>query len=250
MADLRKAIELDKNECRYGKLLVTSLIMQKQYAAALETAASYAARFPQNYIIGMLHIKTLQLNMQYAQAAARLDKINIIPFEGSTDGRVLYKETHLLMAVEAIKNNNCKEALQHIEKARQWPENIGVGKPYADQIDERAENWLSYHCYAAAGNKAAAQKALQKILAFKPVSENTVSNFSEANAVVTAWAMDKTGNKTAAKNLLEERLKNDPANPIKNWCLQVFNGNMIALPSTITTDENYRVLSAWLLINK
>ncbi|MEP6927483.1 MAG: DUF5107 domain-containing protein [Ginsengibacter sp.] len=251
LEDLQKAIALNKNEWRFGKMLIDYYMAQNQKnAEALKIAHDYAARFPQNYIIGMLYIKTLQFNKQYAKAAQLLDKIKIIPYEGSTDGRAFYKEIHLLIAVELIKNNNCKSALGQIEKAKLWPENLGVGKPYDDQIDERLENLLSYNCYTKTGTKTAAQNTLQKILLFVPTTENTVSNFSEANSIVTAWALEKSGKKEDAKNYLEEKLKKEPDNEIIKWCINVFNGSYNPIPGNIKTDENYRLLSQYLLLKK
>ena len=250
LADLQKAISLNKGEWRFGKNLIDYYMAQNQNNEALKIADDYTTRFPKNYILGMLYIKALQSGKQYARAAQLLDKIKIIPYEGSTDGRSLYKETHLLIAVQNIKNNNCKQALQEIEKAKLWPENLGVGKPYDDQIDERLENWLSYNCYIKTGNKNAAQNALQKILSFMPTRENTVSNFSETNDIVSAWALEKSGKKEEAKNYLIEKSKKDPNNEIIKWCINIFDGNNNPVSLNAKTDENYRVLLEYLLIKK
>ncbi|MEJ7676153.1 MAG: hypothetical protein WKF59_26495 [Chitinophagaceae bacterium] len=54
--------------------------------------------------------------------------------------------------------------MQYIAAARLWPESLGVGKPYSEDIDERLEDWLAYESYAKQGNDKAAKEMLDKIL--------------------------------------------------------------------------------------
>ena len=35
------------------------------------------------------------------------------------------------------------QPLAKVQQARMWPENLGVGRPYDDLVDERTEDWLS-----------------------------------------------------------------------------------------------------------
>ncbi|MEO7048553.1 MAG: DUF5107 domain-containing protein, partial [Ferruginibacter sp.] len=209
--DLQHAVQLDRNEWRYGKMLIDHYMNQHANDKALATSAEYARRFPQNYIIGMLYIKALQANGDYAKAAQLLDKINILPYEGSTDGRLLYKENHLLTALSFIKKSNYKTAIKEIEKAKQWPENLGVGKPYQDQIDDRLENWMLYKCYSSLGNSSAANESLQHIIQFVPTVDNTVMNFLPASHLVTAWAIEKTEGADKAKEWLQQEAAKYPA---------------------------------------
>ena len=68
-------------------------------------------------------------------------------FEGATEGRQLYREAKLMQAIDAMKIGNYKKALQVINEATQWPENLGEGKPYDADIDERLENWMAFVSY-------------------------------------------------------------------------------------------------------
>ena len=247
LANLQKAAALDIAQWRYGKLLTEHFIAQHQFEEALTVAEKYAALFPQNYILGMLHIRTLQLNRQYATAAALLDKINIIPYEGSTSGRTLYKETHLMLALEQLKADNIDKALAAIEKAKQWPENLGVGKPYTEEIDERLENWLNYVCYKKQNNAQWANDMLQKIISFTPKVDNTVSNFSKANHLVTVWALQELGKKQEAFNFINKTLEGDDS-AIAKWIKNILEKNSNTVLSVTGGDENYRVLDELLKI--
>ena len=102
--DLQHAIQLDKEQWRYHKLLAEHEILQKKYEQALTIAEQYYHSHPQDYIIGMLYAKTLLLNKKYKESDALLTRIQIIPFEGATDGRELYREAKLMQAVQEIKN--------------------------------------------------------------------------------------------------------------------------------------------------
>src|SRR6185503_13040941 len=106
----------------------------------LSLIENYSKQHPENYITGMLYAKSLLLNQRYKESDAVLSKLNIIPFEGATEGRQLYREVKLMEAIDAMRNKDYKKALQFISESRLWPENLGEGKPYDADIDERLKN--------------------------------------------------------------------------------------------------------------
>jgi hypothetical protein len=187
--DLQQAIKMDPQQWRYSKLLAEHFITQKDYAKALNIAETFYRTHTDNYIIGMLYAKALLLNKKYTTADAFLTKLNILPFEGATIGRQLYHEAKLMQAVEQVKKHQYKKALQFIEQAKLWPSNLGVGKPYQDNIDERLEDWMSYTCLINLHKDLQAKQLLDRILSFAPKVDNTVMNFLPANQLVSAWAM-------------------------------------------------------------
>ncbi|MFM9907744.1 MAG: DUF5107 domain-containing protein, partial [Chitinophagaceae bacterium] len=126
-ADLRKAIELDPTQWRFYKQLTDYYNLQHRNAEALSIAKNYYQKNPTHYIMGMLLAKTYLLDKKYFDAAQILDKIVVIPYEGATDGRGLYKEAHLMVAVEEMKKNNYKKAINEIILSKQWPVSLGVG---------------------------------------------------------------------------------------------------------------------------
>lgn len=205
--DLQKAIELDGQQWRFCKQLTELYNQEKKYTEAMALAEKYYRKNPSHYIMGMLLAKTMLLNKKYSDAAVILDKIVVIPYEGATDGRRLYKEAHLMLCVDAMKNKNYKRAIAEITLARQWPERLGVGKPYDEDIDERLENFLLYQCFTKSGNKAKARNALEEI------RHNKSAGFT-TNSALTEWA---NGNTTALNNIPPD-----------------------------TTDENSRVFYEWI----
>ena len=222
-SNLQQAIKFDKKQWRYAKLLAERFIAQKEFEKALAVTEPFYKAHPANYIIGMLYAKTLLLNKKYAAADAFLSKLKILPFEGAVIGRQLYHEAKLMQAVAQMKNKQYKKALQFIAGASLWPTNLGVGKPYNEDIDERMENWLNYLSYSSLGNKVAAGQSLQKIISFTPKVENTVMNFLPANQLVSAWAIEKTSSTQMAAAWLQQQATLYPANKIIQWALQMYS---------------------------
>ncbi len=249
-SNIQQAIGLDKEQWRYHRLLASYYLSKAEYEKALAIAEPYYKQHPGNYIMGMLYARILLLNKEYAMTDALLTKLTIIPFEGATDGRRLYHEAKLMQCIAEMKNRQYKKALLFINAAKIWPGNLGVGKPYQADIDERLEDWLAYECYSRLGKTSEAQQALQNIIAFIPRRENTVSNFLPAATLVTAWALEKTNKKEQAVQLLNEWLKKDPANKTAAWSNQVFENHLQAAPLEITKDdETVRILEALLQLN-
>ncbi|MXO05513.1 DUF5107 domain-containing protein [Flavobacterium sp. HBTb2-11-1] len=233
LASLQQAIKLDPQGWRYHKMLAEYYIAQKQFDKALTTAESFYKKHQDNYLIGMLYAKTLLLNKKYREADLFLTKLQILPFEGATAGRQLYHEAKLMQALAEIKNKQYKKALQFIADAKLFPENLGVGKPYDENIDERLENWLDYQCYSSLGNKEMAFKSLEKIVAFKPVVDNTVMNFLPANNLVSAWAIEKTSSAQEAEKWIKTHADLYPTNKIVQWTLLSYTKK----PSNILSED-------------
>lgn len=193
--DLRRAMSMDPAEWRYPKLLTQLLIRRGEAANALSVAEGYVRARGEGKapIMDMLLAKTLLLNRRYADCDALLSRMNIIPFEGSTDGRALYWEARMMMAVEAFGRKDYKLALRQLQAAAEWPEHLGVGKPYDADIDTRLERYLEYLCQLRLGRKPQAEAALDAILSYQPSISNTITQFQPANHLVTKWAMEAGG---------------------------------------------------------
>lgn len=242
ITSLQQAIKLDAQSWRYPKLLTEHYIVQKQYDKALAIAEPFYKRHTENYVFGMLYAKTLLLNKKYVAADAFLTKLKILPFEGATAGRQLYHEAKLMQALAEMKNKQYKKALQLIADAKLWPENLGVGKPYDEDIDERLENWLDYQCYTSLGDNEKANKSLQKIITFNPKIDNTVMNFLPANQLVSAWAIEKTSSAQKAAEWLQNQAKLYPDNKIVQWSLEVYTKKQSTILSEDEKDGEVRII--------
>jgi len=240
LTDLQKAIALDKHEWRYYKMLGEYYIDHNENEKAIDAVGPFYKAHSGNYIMGILYAKILLLNKRYHECSDLLLHINILPFEGATIGRELYHEAELMQAMDEIQNKDYKKALSFISDAKKWPQNLGAGKPYQENIDERLEDWMSYLCYVKTRQPKQAELSLKKILEFNPRIENTVINFFPANELVTAWALEKIQSRTKAAEWLQEEVKKYPGNKIIQWCLQVFNGEKAGIADN--TDSGARLI--------
>jgi hypothetical protein len=166
LADLEKAYAMDPSQWRYGRALISFHLAQKQNQRATEIAATEYRKNPGNYVIGLLYARALSTAGNYAKADEVLSKLSVLPNEGATAGRVIYRDTKLALALQQMQKRNYRKALEYIEKSREWPEQLGSGKPYEEDLDERVQDWLKYKTYQALKNKDAANAALNDILQY------------------------------------------------------------------------------------
>jgi len=182
----------------------------------------------------------LLLDKRYKECANLLANINILPFEGATIGRELYHQAQLMLAVDNMAAKKYTSALAYIDAARKWPLNLGAGKPYDVNTDERLEDWMTYSCYLQTGKNKEASAFLHKIIDFKPEIENGVINFLPANDLVTALAIEKISGKKEAVKWLNTQAEQYPDNKIISWCKQIFKNQPLTM--THRNDAEIQIL--------
>jgi tetratricopeptide (TPR) repeat protein len=192
--------------------------------------------------MGTIHARALLLSKKYKEADALLTKLNIIPVEGATGGREMYREAKLMQAAQLMEKKNYNGALKFIKQADLWPENLGVGKPYEEDIDMRLENWMSYLCLTGLKKPSEAQIKLDAIIKFKPGIENTVRNFLPSNAIITALTYEKLGRKDEGVKWLDSQIEAFPKSKLIEWSKAVFTGNSDFVLSESDKDANARII--------
>jgi hypothetical protein len=243
LSDLQKAAELD-SQWRYKKLLTEYYNDQSQYTMALPIIEKYYRQNPSDYIMGMLYAKTLLFNKKYAETDKVLAQLNIIPFEGATDGRELYREAKLMQAVQALKQKSYKKAAAFAYQSLEWPEKLGSGKPYDADIDSRLEKWILYLAQGSAKNKNLSQQLLNEITGFIPQIDNTISNFQASNALVTAWAYRELGQPEQADIWLDAQIKKFPGNKLLEWSKVKWKDEASKISAPDARNANIRILEA------
>ena len=163
-ADLRRAAALDPTQWRYGRLLIERALADSQFTEAARLAEVYYRQFPQRSALGMLHARTLLRIGKADEARQLLDRIEVLPYEGSGEAHALYREANLTVAVERLHANDPAGALVLINTAREWPERLGAGKPYAADVDERREDLLASIALIRLGRRPEAAGLLLKLM--------------------------------------------------------------------------------------
>ena len=237
--DLQRAAQLDPGQWRYGVMLTRHYLKQGDPTAALAVTTELMQRFPANGVVELLHAKTLVANGCYQAAADLLTALDLLPCEGSTEAHALFREALLMMAAQRMKAQAYDDSLRLIETARQWPEHLGAGKPYPQDVDERLEDWLCYQCYLGQKTQPLAQQALGRVLAFQPRAP-----LRGLGGIIRALALKESGRGDEAEQLLKTWQREEPANPLAKWGGQVLMGKAAPLPAG-TQDGGCRVLAAW-----
>ncbi|MDR1722583.1 MAG: DUF5107 domain-containing protein [Tannerella sp.] len=148
---------------RVGMQLIRYYEQTKQYDKMYDYAVKYRKLYPNYDAIGLKYASALLYLKKYAQSADYLSKMTVLPGEGGVEGRVVYRKAWLYQALQSAKNGNYSKALTQLDKARLWPENLGAGKPYEEDIDSRAEDFLTAYCYEKLKNPQQAAAFREKL---------------------------------------------------------------------------------------
>jgi hypothetical protein len=226
--DLQLAAQLDPAQWRYGVMLARDYLKHADPAAALAVAADYARRFPANDTLALLHAKALLLTGHNHAAADLLSSLHVLPAEGTTEARALFHEAFLLLAVERLRARAFDDALRLVGTAREWPENLGAGKPYPADMDERLEDWLTAQCQFARKAPDAARQALERILVIPARTKG-----QGTGDLIRALALKQSGHPAEAERLLRDWQAEDPDSALAKWGAELFAGNAAPLPVSL-----------------
>jgi tetratricopeptide (TPR) repeat protein len=226
--DLQRAAQLDPAQWRYGAMLARHYLKHDDPAAALTVAADYARRFPANDTLALLRAKSLLQTGQHQAAAELLSSLHVLPAEGTTEARALFHEAFLLWAVERFQSGAFDDALRLVATARQWPENLGAGKPYPVDVDERLEDLFTAQCQLARKDPDAARQALDKILAIPARAKG-----QGTGDLFRALALKQSGRASEAEQLFKEWQGRDPGTDLAKWGAELFTGHSAPLPPSL-----------------
>ena len=187
LADLARAASLDPAEWRYGKLLAERRLAAGDTAGALSVALDYRARSPGNYIVGMTLARAQLAAGRNADADSTLAVLTVLPSEGASDGRGLYREAKLMLAADAIGARRWAEATRLIAAAREWPERLGAGRPYDADVDERLEDWLVADVRAKSGSVSEADVARSRLSGWFAERSATLTRGGAERRVLSRW---------------------------------------------------------------
>jgi hypothetical protein len=220
VADLERARVLDAADWRAAHLLVAEHLAAGEDQAALELAAAAAQAFPGNQAVTMDLAAAQLATGRYREVIALLAAATVLPYEGATDGRALYRRANLFAALEELKRGRADAAETCIAEARSWPEHLGSGRPY--DPDERLEDFLSARCRHALGDEAGARRAYQRI------AEWTAQQHAGSGTMtlIAALALRELGQGGEAAALLagwHDKAPNDTT--YQPWAQAVFAGD-------------------------
>lgn len=233
LSDLLKAEKIDPT-WRVGFSLINHYLRSNDVVLAMRAGKRYADRFPDNYMIGLKYAKALQLNGMYSESIALLKQTTVLPNEGAYEGRAIYRESYLYRAADQLRQKRYARAIRSIEDSKVWIENLGVGRPYDEDVDERLEDFLMGVILERQGKKADAASYYRKV-----TEKGVFGRKSVSNELLVAIALKKLGDTGQADLLAENWLTNQAGSKIGQWATAVYNGDTRQAADLIT--ERYTV---------
>jgi tetratricopeptide (TPR) repeat protein len=120
-------------------------------------------------------------------------------------------EACIRSAIEALKEKKYKKTIQLVEKAKLWPANLGVGRPY--DVDERLEDNILALAYKAKRDSKNAAKYADKVMNYKhPEYKNENSKL-----YLQLELLKENGKENEAVNLLARFLEENPESSYLKW---------------------------------
>lgn len=138
--DYLKALQLNNTDWKLREEVIQFYLDNDKIEAAYKLAKKSYSKYPKNANIGLIYAKSALLNNQYGKTIEVLNDILILPFEHASESKKIYTDAHILMALDNMQSKNYKRAISFLESSKEWPENLGVGKPF--HADERLQDYL------------------------------------------------------------------------------------------------------------
>ena len=218
LADLLKAEQIEMS-WRTGFALINHYVANNQWQKAVETGKKYTKKYPSNYYIGLKYAKALCETGQYQPCISLLSRMQVLPNEGSYAGRAVYREANLYRAMEQLSHKNYKQVVKSVETSQEWPENLGVGKPYDNMIDNRLEDYLEAKAAAGQGDSRKTSALLAA------VADYTISrSHFESGNLLSALALRESGKVQEADHMVAAWSTDFPENRVVQWCTAIYRG--------------------------
>ena len=213
---ITKARDLDKNDWRTALAIIEYYLANNREVDALPLAKEFSSRYPEKPVLGLSYAKALMKTGRYIKSIEFLEKYQILPYEGGTDGRNLYHEACIMETKNMLNKRKYNAAIEYAKKASEWPENLGAGKPY--RVDGRMENYIIAVALEKSGKKSEARYYYEQVMNYKrPLHSNESSKL-----IFQLLAMKQLSREEEANTLLEDNINEFPENPYLKWVASVF----------------------------
>jgi predicted Zn-dependent protease len=216
--DLLKARELAPSDWRTAVRLIGWYRSHNNFKSELSIASEYHKKQKENSTLGLEYAIALNDNGRYAESLKILDGMTILPTEGSSQGKRVFEQATVSLSAELLKSKKYSEALKMIERSKDWPENLGVGKPY--NPDTRIQDYMELYCFEKLNRT---DEAGELTRSFTVNDERQSPSFTN---ILVLKVLQKSGNQKEATTLLNDLKKS--RNPMNQWVVAVAEKNKAA----------------------
>jgi predicted Zn-dependent protease len=208
---IEKAMKIDGSDWRVNLALIKYYNANMEFEKSVDIARDFAIKYPEKSVFGMEYAKALMGLGNYEKGILFLEKYNVLPCEGSVDGRNIYYELCIRQAFNELKNKKYKSAINYAMKAKLWPVNLGSGKPY--DTDERLEDFIIAYSFGQSNKQDEADKYYKKVMQYNCPADTK----ENSNLYLQLIAFNKFNQPSTAQNLLSSAMTQEPENEILNW---------------------------------
>jgi len=220
LLDLEAARKWAPDEWRTANRLIKYYENTQNNQMALTISEAAYKKFKGNFTLGLQYAQALLYDGKYSACIKTLDAMHILPNEGSSIGKLVYEQAYLLYALDLIKGEKYGEALKKLDKAREWPEYLGVGMPY--EPDNRIQDYLSAYCLKKLNRSREAEDMQNVVVDF------TLKNYTNPsfNNLMALMVYKEKGESDAASKLIQKITTSANAdNEVQRWVVAVFNND-------------------------
>jgi tetratricopeptide (TPR) repeat protein len=236
LQDLNTAQALAPDDWRTAYMLIRYYNRNKDYKMALSLSASAYKKHKDNSVLGLQYSIALINNNQYAAGIKILEGMNILPFEGASEGKIVYEQACLFLSLDLVNKKRYKEAIKMIEKSKEWPENLGVGKPYV--ADTRIQDYLNIICLERLNQKDDIETFKQSILDY--TRQHNAPSF---NTLLALKILNEIGEADVADNIV--RRLEESSNPVMLWVAATYRNDEPTIRETekeFTSNTNFMIM--------
>ncbi len=224
LSDLQSAQKITPDDWRTAMKLMDYYEGHNDNKTALAIAANAVKKHKENSAVGIRYAQALINNGQYAGTLKTLESMNILPSEGASIGKEVFEQSGLLLATDLIKKKKYGEALKMIEKSKEWPENLGVGKPF--NVDTRVQDYLKIKCLEKMNRKSEIADLRKSVIDY---TNNNLRSPSFSNMLAIQLLKDQ-GETGAVKDLIQKISSSTRAdNPVNKWIIATENNDQAAV---------------------
>jgi tetratricopeptide (TPR) repeat protein len=238
LQDLQAAKKLTPDDWRTDLKLITFYANRHDNKMTLTLTSESYKKHKDNPAIGLQYVIALINNGQYENSLKLLETMNILPFEGASEGKVVYDEACLFLAMEKIKGKKYNDALKMIEKSKLWPEKLGVGKPY--DVDTRVQDYLNAYCLDKMNKGGEAAPLKKSVVDY--TGANAYPSFTNILAVET---LKQQGDKAGAEAMVKKLQGSD--SKVQKWVVAKATGDQAAVE---TLEKGFANNGSFLIIKR
>jgi len=218
--DLHTAQKLAPDDWRTINKLIDYYDSRQNYQMTLTISTEAIKKLKDNPALGIQYAIALINNGQYAKSLKTLEGMNILPSEGARLGKVVFEQASLFLSMDLIKNKKYGEAIKMIEKSKEWPENLGAGKPF--DVDTRIQDYLKIFCLDKLNRKSETTVLQKSVIDY--TNQQMAPSFS--NILAIKLLMEK-GENEAANTLIQKMGNSD--NPVQKWVVATSKKDQAAI---------------------